>query len=80
VITINNLEVGATLQYSTNGDNGFVNSTSLIFTKFTEPMIATVPLKVADAISLALILLSSPIPFQTTEIDKPTVMKILLIA
>jgi hypothetical protein len=35
-------------------------------------MIATVPLKVADAISLALILLSSPIPFQTTEIDKPT--------
>jgi hypothetical protein len=31
VITINNLEVGATLQYSTNGDNGFVNSTGNSF-------------------------------------------------
>ena len=30
VITINNLEVGATLQYSTNGDNGFVNSTGVL--------------------------------------------------
>jgi hypothetical protein len=35
-------------------------------------MIATVPLKVADAISLALILLSSPIPFQMVKPDQPT--------
>jgi hypothetical protein len=34
-------------------------------------MIATVPLKVVAAISLALSLLSSPMPLQTTEVDKP---------
>jgi hypothetical protein len=34
-------------------------------------MIATVPLKVVVAISLALSLISSPIPIQTTEVDKP---------
>jgi hypothetical protein len=36
----------------------------------TTPMISTVPLKAVVAISLALILLSPPIPFQTTEVDK----------
>jgi hypothetical protein len=35
----------------------------LIFIEVTAPMIATVPLKVVTAISLALILLSSPIPY-----------------
>jgi hypothetical protein len=38
----------------------------------TTPMISTVPLKAVVAISLALILLSPPIPFQTTEVDKLT--------
>jgi hypothetical protein len=33
-------------------------------------MIATVPLKVVAAISLALILLSSPILFQAIEVEK----------
>jgi hypothetical protein len=42
----------------------------LIFIEVTVPMITTVPLKVAVAISLALIFLSSPILFQTTEVDK----------
>jgi hypothetical protein len=36
-------------------------------------MIATVPLKVVAAISLALSLLSSPIPLRTTEVDKPII-------
>jgi hypothetical protein len=43
----------------------------LIFIEVTVPMIATVPLKVVASISLALILLSSPMPLQTTEVDKP---------
>jgi hypothetical protein len=42
----------------------------LIFIEVTAPMIATVQLKVVTAISLALILLPSPIPFQTLEVDK----------
>jgi hypothetical protein len=49
-------------------DTGSLNN--LILIEFTAPMIATVPLKVAATISLALILSSSPIPFQTTEVDK----------
>jgi hypothetical protein len=32
VITINNLEVGATWQYSISGDNGFTNGTGNSFT------------------------------------------------
>jgi hypothetical protein len=33
-------------------------------------MVSTMPLKVVAAISLALILLSSPIPLQAIEVDK----------
>jgi hypothetical protein len=36
----------------------------------TVPTIVTVPLKVVAAISSTLILLSLPIPLQTTEVDK----------
>jgi hypothetical protein len=42
-----------------------------IFIEVTAPMIVTVPLKVVATISLALILLSLPIPLQTIEVDKP---------